>query len=172
MIFLFAFAASPPLLAAEIQPPVPEWLSYALIAFGVLVLASVLMRLLNSQFGLGGRGLTSGRMRLTLNEAAELAYQRAKRKRLPLVAVAEQNGESAAAVQWFANNIFCIVPVRGKRASSGKIEAIKRSRQEKLCVVGDGNAIGHLNEESPRYVEVYVEARDLEKYMKWARSVH
>ena len=171
MTLAFVLAASP-LLASEIQPPVPEWLSFVLIAFGALVVVAAAMRLLIALFGPNGQSSLHGKMRFTLNEAAGLAYQRAKRKHLPLVAVAEREGGPEKAVEWFANNIFCIVPVHGKRVSSGKVETIKRTRHEKMCVVGGGNAIGHLNEEEPRYVEVYVESRDLEKYMKWARSVH
>lgn len=169
MTIIAAFLSSAAL--ADVHPQMPTWLSYGLVAIGAFVVLLSGLRILGARLRSPTPAHRS-RRRMTLSEAAELAYQRSKRKRLAVVAVAERAGSPEKAVEWFANNIFCVVPVRGRRMDSGRVEVIKRARREKLCVVGDGNAIGHLSEEEPRYTEVYVESRDLEKYMKWARSVH
>jgi hypothetical protein len=65
---------------------------------------------------------------VSLVEAAELAYETARRDGLPLAHVAEQSG---GAVAWFRENILKIVRVIGGKADAGGgSREIKVSRKE------------------------------------------
>ena len=91
----------------------------------------------------------SGKM-MPLMKAAVSANQAARRSRLVIATVAERTGDPAA---WFARSIVSIVPAYRKQGL-GVFEKIE-----------DGTQFGTAPE------ALYIQKRDYQTYLRWARSM-
>jgi hypothetical protein len=100
-----------------------------------------------------------GRM-VPLMEAAEAAYQSAKRKRMVIAKVAENAGGADDPVGWFAHNIASVVSVYCERDDGDGFE--------KLVGAGRSAVIGGVG---TGLQSLYIRKRDLRAYLRWASSV-
>jgi hypothetical protein len=105
----------------------------------------------------------------TLSNAARAAYQRALNERLPLAHIAEQSEQPQF---WFANNILQVVDVYGKPPDEADHVRLAREITSSLKLRDDMSALVAPDEEQPRFADLRVTKEDLERYMKWARTVY
>ena len=88
---------------------------------------------------------------MSLLEAAEAAYETARRERMVIVTVAQRAaGESA--VEWFAKSIAGVLPIY-RNGGTGNFE--------KLTDTGIGSELRSL----------YIRKQDYQTYVRWARSM-
>jgi hypothetical protein len=88
---------------------------------------------------------------MSLLEAAEAAYEIARRERMVIVTVAERATEEGA-VAWFAKSIAGVIPVYASRDAKA---------YEMLCHVSVGTELQSL----------YIRKQDYQTYVRWARSM-
>lgn len=126
----------------------------------------------NMLFGLLRRSETpgAGGSDYALAEAARRALEIARRERLPLTAIAEQNGPSAAQ-HWFAANILRIVLVWGRRPDHPDLEPLTREKSQNLTLDDDMASLRAGNDDEPAYVDLSLTAREFKKYVRWMRQV-
>jgi len=88
---------------------------------------------------------------MSLREAAEAAYEIARRERMVIVTVAERASEDGA-IGWFAKSIAGVIPIY-RNDSAGSFE--------KLAGGGVGTELQAL----------YIRKQDYQTYVRWARSM-
>jgi hypothetical protein len=97
--------------------------------------------------------LIAGKTKLmSLLEAAEAIYETARRERMVIATVAERAGGAAGALAWFANSIAGVIPVYRARDAQAF---------EKLPGQNVGTELQSL----------YIQKRDYQTYVRWARSM-
>jgi hypothetical protein len=90
---------------------------------------------------------------MTLTDAANAVHETGKRERLAMVTMAEHRNRLADPTGWFAASIAGVVPVYQRRAD-GAFERVDK---------------GHVAQ--GEISALYILKRDLQTYMRWARSV-
>jgi hypothetical protein len=103
---------------------------------------------------------------MPLRQAAQLAYDYARKQGSPLAAVAKRSGNAAS---WFANSLLKTVPVSATLPNTGAIQVLAAATRARMCAVADGIAKTAGGE--PVYSDPTVRAKDFNKYMHWLRSV-
>jgi hypothetical protein len=118
-------------------------------------------------FGGAHSARKSGRV-YSLSEAAERALITARRENLALAHVAEREGEPQF---WFALNILGLVAVEGTRAGASHSELLSRSAFEEFELDSGMSCLFARGEDERRFSALQVPAGELDKYLRWARSV-
>jgi len=88
---------------------------------------------------------------MSLLEAAQAAYETARRERMVIVTVAER-ATADGAVGWFAKSIAGVIPIY-RNGSAGSFEKLESS--------GVGTELQSL----------YIRKQDYQTYVRWARSM-
>lgn len=101
--------------------------------------------------------------------AGRVAYQKALNERLPLANIAEQSEHSQ---YWFANNILLVVDVYATPPGEANHIVLTRELISGLKLADDMSALIDLDDNQPKYVDLRVTKEQLERYMKWARTVY
>jgi hypothetical protein len=89
---------------------------------------------------------------MSLLEAAEAIYETARRERMVIATVAERAGGEAGALAWFAQSIAGVIPIYRARDAQAF---------EKLPGQNVGTELQSL----------YIQKRDYQTYVRWARSM-
>lgn len=114
------------------------------------------------------RGLSQSES--TLAEAARLVLATAQKEKLPLAVIAAKEGAEHAAL-WFANNMLQIVVVHGRRPGNAESEALTKDLLGGLILDEDMGALRASGEKNPRFVDLCVTRKEIENYLRWARTV-
>ncbi len=97
---------------------------------------------------------------LPLKDAAQAAYDAARREGMVIAGVAEDLGGAVGAVGWFIRSIARVVPVYESGTGKGPFHKLDRSHTALA-----GTDVGR-DEQS-----LYIQKRDLRSYIRWARSM-
>jgi hypothetical protein len=104
-----------------------------------------------------------------LRTAAEVAYDYARERHLPLAAVAERRGASGNAVDWFENHMLHAVPVSATVLKTGGVKVLGSHTRARMCAVPGG--IAKTADGDPVYADPMVKAKDFRTYLRWVRTV-
>ena len=104
----------------------------------------------------------------SLGAAARQALETARREKLALAHVAEQDG---APEFWFALNILGVAAVEGRRAGASEAERLDRESFGGLVLDADMARLCAPGGAEEDITELSVSAREFAKYLSWARSV-
>jgi len=104
-----------------------------------------------------------------LRRAAEIAYDYARARKLPLAAIAERRGAAGDPVAWFENSLLKAVPVAAQSVASGSVKVLGALARANMHAVPNGIAKSAGGEAA--YCDPTVSARDFKAYLRWARSV-
>ncbi|MDE2499963.1 MAG: hypothetical protein KGL56_07185 [Alphaproteobacteria bacterium] len=104
-----------------------------------------------------------------LRTAAEVAYDYARERHLPLASVAERRGASGGAVDWFENHMLHAVPVSATVLKTGSVKVLGARTRARMCAVPSG--IANSVDGDPVYGDPMVTAKDFRTYLRWMRTV-
>jgi|SRR5581483_5964997 len=110
--------------------------------------------------GFGLRSAKRKQRMLPLKDAAQAAYDAARREGMVIAGVAEDSGGALGAIGWFIRSIARVVPVYESGTGKGPFHRLDRARSA-LADTGVGT-----EEQS-----LYIQKRDLRSYIRWARSM-
>ncbi len=97
-----------------------------------------------------------------LRDAAYVAYDFSKSRRLAMAHVAERGGD---AVEWFENNLLRNAPISATSVTNGAVERLGAAERARLRVVPGG--LARSGDGAPEYLDPVVRAKDFKAYLRW-----
>lgn len=91
-----------------------------------------------------------------------------RRERWPLVSIAERTGR---ADYWFATSMLDVILVQGRRPDAIQSEILTKDLRAGLVLTGDMAGLKASDESQPQFVALTVSPREINQYIKWARTV-